>query len=342
MMGKLSTHEFAFGLQPPEHLLKPARNPWNREHVPGGSSSGSGAALAAGLVLGAIGTDTGGSIRNPAAYCGITGLKPTYGRVSRYGIVTLSWSLDHAGPMARTAADVAVLLTALAGYDPRDPASAQVPAEDYTASLDQSVAGLRLAVPTNFFFESITEEARSAFDAAVDVLRHLGTTVEELHIPHGELAAVLPAVMLPEAYAYHAQDLAERPEKYPAQLRNRLKAGGLYLASEYVEAQRARRILQEAYQDVLRRYDLMLTPCQTGDAPRYEEMIAPDYQRGPSYTGAYNLTGLPSLAVPAGFSKRGLPLSIMLSGRPFDEATVLRVAHAYQGATTWHTRHPDV
>jgi aspartyl-tRNA(Asn)/glutamyl-tRNA(Gln) amidotransferase subunit A len=217
-----------------------------------------------------------------------------------------------------------------------------VPAEDYTASLDQSVAGLRLAVPTNFFFESITAEARSAFDAAVDVLRHLGTTVEELHIPHGELAAVLPAVMLPEAYAYHAQDLAERPEKYPAQLRNRLKAGGLYLASEYVEAQRARRILQEAYHDVLRRYDLMLTPCQTGDAPRYEEMIAPGYQRGPSYTGAYNLTGLPSLAVPAGFSKRGLPLSIMLSGRPFDEATVLRVAHAYQGATTWHTRHPDV
>jgi Amidase len=146
MMGKLSTHEFAFGLQPPGHLLKPARNPWNPEHVPGGSSSGSGAALAAGLVLGAIGTDTGGSIRNPAAYCGITGLKPTYGRVSRYGIVTLSWSLDHAGPMARTAADVAVLLTALAGYDPRDPASAKVPAEDYTASLEQSVAGLRLAL----------------------------------------------------------------------------------------------------------------------------------------------------------------------------------------------------
>jgi aspartyl-tRNA(Asn)/glutamyl-tRNA(Gln) amidotransferase subunit A len=146
--------------------------------------------------------------------------------------------------------------------------------------------------------------------------------------------------MLPEAYAYHAQDLAALPEKYPKQLRNRLKAGGLYLASEYVEAQRARRLLQEAYQEVLRRYDLMLTPCQTGDAPRYEEMIAPDYKRGPSYTGAFNLTGLPSLAVPAGFSGRGLPLSILLSGRPFEEATVLRVAHAYQGATAWHTRHP--
>jgi aspartyl-tRNA(Asn)/glutamyl-tRNA(Gln) amidotransferase subunit A len=215
MMGKLSTHEFASGLQPPGHMLKPARNPWNLEHVPGGSSSGSGAALAAGLVLGAIGTDTGGSIRNPAAYCGITGLKPTYGRVSRYGIVPLSWSLDHAGPMARTAADVAVLLTALAGYDPRDPASATVPVEDYTATLEQSIAGLRLAVPTNFFFEDLTGEARSAFDAAVDVLRALGATVEELHIPHGELAGVLQAILLPEAYTYHAQDLTELPEKYP-------------------------------------------------------------------------------------------------------------------------------
>src|SRR4029453_7302945 len=151
-MGKLSTHEFASGLQPPGHLLKPARNPWNPAHVPGGSSSGSGAALAAGLVLGAIGTDTGGSIRNPAAYCGITGLKPTYRRVSRYGFVSLSWSRDHAGPMARTAGDGAVLLTALAGYDPRDPASAKVPAEDYTASLEQSVAGVRPAgAPTLFF-----------------------------------------------------------------------------------------------------------------------------------------------------------------------------------------------
>jgi len=342
MMGKLSTHEFASGLQPPGHMLKPARNPWNLEHVPGGSSSGSGTALAAGLVLGAIGTDTGGSIRNPAAYCGITGLKPTYGRVSRYGIVPLSWSLDHAGPMARTAADVAVLLTALAGYDPRDPASAKVPVEDYTATLEQSIAGLRLAVPTNFFFEDLTGEARSAFDAAVDVLRVLGATVEELHIPQGELAGVLQAILLPEAYTYHAQDLTELPEKYPKPLRNRLKGGGLYLASEYVEAQRARRLLQEAYQEVLRRYDLMLTPCQTGDAPRYEEMIAPDYKRGPSYTGAFNLTGLPSLAVPAGFSGRGLPLSLLLSGRPFDEPTVLRVAHAYQGATDWHTRHPAV
>src|SRR4029434_5573946 len=164
-------------------------------------------------------------------------------------------------------------------------APATVPPKDYTASLEQSVAGLRLAVPTNFFFKEITEEARSAFYTAVDVLRDLGMTVEELHIPHGELAGILQAIMLPEAYAYHAQDLAELPEKYPAQLRNRLQSGGLYLASEYVEAQRARCLLQEAYQEVLRRYDLMLTPCQTGDAPRYEEMIAPDYKRGPPTPG---------------------------------------------------------
>jgi aspartyl-tRNA(Asn)/glutamyl-tRNA(Gln) amidotransferase subunit A len=342
MMGKLSTHEFALGMQPPGHMLRPALNPWNAAHVPGGSSSGSGVALAAGLAFGAIGTDTGGSIRNPASYCGISGLKPTYGRVSRYGIVTLAWSLDHAGPMARSAEDVAILLNALAGYDPRDPAAASAPVEDYTVKLKSGVKGMRIAVPTNYFFEKITDDARAAFDAAVDVFRDLGASVEEVTIPQGDLAGCTQAVMMPEAYAYHARDLAESPQKYPDQLRNRFRAGGLILGSEYVQGQRARRILREAYRDVLSRYDVMLTPSQTSDAPSYEEMIDPSYKRGPSYTGAFNLTGQPSMSIPAGFSSRGLPLSIMISGRPFDEATVLQFAAAYQRATDWHTRHPDL
>jgi aspartyl-tRNA(Asn)/glutamyl-tRNA(Gln) amidotransferase subunit A len=342
MMGKLSTHEFALGLQPPGHMLKPARNPWNPAHVPGGSSSGSGAALAAGLVFGAIGTDTGGSIRNPASYCGISGIKPTYGRVSRYGIVTLAWTLDHAGPMARSVEDLAILLNSLAGYDARDRAAANLPVSDYSASLNQGVSGLRIAVPTNYFLDEISDEQRAALDAAIEVFRGLGAKVDEVVIPNGELAGCTRAVMLPEAYAYHARDLAEVPEKYPEQLRNQFLAGALFLGSEYVQAQRAREILKDAYQQTLSTHDLFLTASQTGDAPSYEEMIALNYRRGPSYTGAFNLTGLPSLSIPCGFSGRGLPLSIMLSGRPFDEATVLRVGHAYQGATDWHTRHPNL
>jgi aspartyl-tRNA(Asn)/glutamyl-tRNA(Gln) amidotransferase subunit A len=341
-MGKLSTHEFALGLQPPGHILRPALNPWNAAHVPGGSSSGSGVALAAGLVFGAIGTDTGGSIRNPASYCGISGLKPTYGRVSRYGIVTLAWTLDTAGPMARTAADVALLLNALAGPDSRDPACSTAPVADYTAELERGVNGLRIAVPRNFFFDQITDDARKAFDDAVEVFRALGASVEELEVPNGELAGCTRAVMLPEAYAYHASDLAEVPERYPEQLRNQFRSGALYSGSEYTQTQRARTILREAYSQVLSTHDIMLTPSQIGDAPSYAEMIDPSYRRGPSYTGAFNMTGLPSMAIPAGFSSRGLPLSVMLSGRPFAEATVLRFANAYQQATDWHTRHPDL
>jgi aspartyl-tRNA(Asn)/glutamyl-tRNA(Gln) amidotransferase subunit A len=342
MMGKLSTHEFASGLQPPGHMLKPARNPWNPDHVPGGSSSGSGVALAAGLVLGAIGTDTGGSIRNPASYCGICGLKPTYGRVSRYGVVTLCWSLDHVGPMARTVEDLAILLNSLAGYDPRDPACAQVDVPDYTATLGEGAKGLRMAVPTNYFFEEISDEARAAFYGAVDVFRGLGATVEEITIPHADLAACSQIISPVEAYAYHAKDLAELPQKYPATLRSRFQTGGLYLASEYVEAQRARAILKQEHLKVLTSYDVMLTPAQKGDAPPYDEMIGIDRRRGPSYTGAFNMTGLPSIAIPAGFSSRGLPLAILVSGRPFDEARVLSAAHTYQGATGWHKRHPSI
>jgi aspartyl-tRNA(Asn)/glutamyl-tRNA(Gln) amidotransferase subunit A len=342
MMGKLSTHEFALGLQPPEHILRPARNPWNPAHIPGGSSSGSGTALAAGFVFGAIGTDTGGSIRGPAAYCGISGLKPTYGRVSRYGIVTLAWSLDHAGPMARTAEDCAILLNALAGYDPRDPACANLPAPDYTEGLSHGISGRRIALPTNYFMETMTDDARNSLYAAVEVFRGLGATVDEITLPHAELAPALNAIMMPEAYAYHGKDLAESPNKYPTQLRNNFRSGGLYAASEYVQAQRARVLMRDACRDILSRYDLILTASQTSDAPAYEESIDPTFKRGRSYTGAFNMTGMPSMSIPAGFSSRGLPLGIMLSGRPFDEATVLQFAHAYQSATDWHQQHPDL
>jgi aspartyl-tRNA(Asn)/glutamyl-tRNA(Gln) amidotransferase subunit A len=342
MMGKLNTHEFAFGIQGPSHLFKPALNPWNPKHVPGGSSSGSGVALAAGLVLGAIGTDTGGSIRNPAAYCGITGLKPTYGRVSRYGVVTRSWSLDHVGPMARSAEDVAILLGAIAGYDPRDPASAQASVPDYTATLKRGIGGFTIAVPQNYFFEGISDDALAAFNAAVTVFKELGATIQDVTISNADLARCISVIRESECYAYHAADFAEIPEKYGPPFRTQVLSGGIYFASEYVQAQRARSILRDSFREALGNCNLMLTPSQLGDAPLYEEMVSPEYRRPEGYTGAFNMTGMPSMAIPAGFSSKDLPLSVMLSGRPFDEASVLAAGYAFQKATTWHKRHPNL
>lgn len=341
MLGKLATSEFAMGTQPPEHPIYAARNPWNPAHSPGGSSSGSGAALAAGLVAGAIGTDTGGSIRGPAAYCGITGLKPTYGRISRRGIVTLSWSLDHAGPMGRTAEDVAYLLGPLAGYDPGDPASARAAADDYVGALEGGVRNLRIGFGENLLDFAEDNEIAATKEAA-EVLRSLGAVVKDVTFPCLDLMAAGRAIMLPEAYAYHARDLAETPEKYPAQLAHRFKAGGLIFASEYVQAQRVRSIVKSKVAEMFNDIDLLLCPTMRGEAPTYEDSLTDSWVRNRGVTNLFNFTGQPALAIPAGFSEKGLPLSVQLVGRPFAEATVLCAAHAYQGATDWHKRHPTI
>jgi aspartyl-tRNA(Asn)/glutamyl-tRNA(Gln) amidotransferase subunit A len=341
MLGKLATSEFAMGTQPPGHPILAARNPWNPAHSPGGSSSGSGAALAAGLVAGAIGTDTGGSIRGPAAYCGISGLKPTYGRISRRGIVTLSWSLDHAGPMGRSAEDVACLLGPLAGYDAGDPASAHAPLEDYVAGLGRGVAGLRIGIARNLFDFAETEEI-AATDQAADVFANLGADLIEVTFPSLDLTAAGRAIMLPEAYAYHARDLTETPEKYPTQLEHRLKAGGLIFADEYVQAQRVRSMVRDQVAELYKGIDLLLCPTMRGEAPTYEESLTDAWVRTRGVTNVFNFTGQPALAFPAGFSEHGLPLSIQLAGRPFAEATVLAAAHAYQTVTDWHRRHPSL
>src|SRR2546428_249319 len=246
MLGKLITHEFAFGIQFPGHRFQPAKNPWNLDHMPGGSSSGSAAALAAGLVHGALGSDTGGSIRGPAAFCSLVGLKPTYGRVSRAGVLTLSWSLDHTGPMARTVEDCALLLQALAGHDPADPASSREPVADYAEPLGRGIRGLRVGVPRAYFLEGADAEVEKAFEQALAALRLLGAVWD-------------PSFGFPK-----------------------------------------------------------------------------------SNMPPFNMTGLPALAVPCGFSSQGLPLSLQIAGRPFDEATVLRVGHAYEQATEWHRRRPRI
>lgn len=342
MLGKLITHEFAFGIQVPGHRFAPARNPWNLDHMPGGSSSGSGAALAAGLAFGALGSDTGGSIRGPAAFCAIAGLKPTYGRTSRAGVVTLSWTLDHTGPMARTVEDCAVLLHALAGHDPADPASSPAPVGDYLTPLRQGIRGLRVGVPRAYFFEGADAEVEKAFEQALATLRGLGATVTDVEIPSIETSWAFLAILMAEAFAYHEHDLRAHPELYGDVLRERLLAGGLITGPEYVQAQRLRARLRTEMADVLTRVDVLATPTTPKPAPTFAAVWDPNFGFPKSNMAPFNMTGLPALAVPCGFSSQGLPLSLQLAGRPFDEATVLRVGHAYEQATEWHTRRPRI
>ena len=342
MLGKLITHEFAFGIQFPGHRFLPARNPWNVDHMPGGSSSGSGAALAAGLTVGALGSDTGGSIRGPAAFCGIVGLKPTYGRVSRAGVVTLSWTLDHTGPMARSVEDCALMLQALAGHDPADPASSREPVGHYTAELTSGVRGLRIGIPRDYFFHDVKPEVMAAFDGAVQTLRQLGADVKDVVIPSIWSSPALMVIMLTEAFAYHARDLRERAHLYGDVLREKLMAGALFTGEEYVQAQRLRSRLRAEMDVVLRDVDVLATPTMTGTAPSFATVLDPNFPFARSNMGPFNMTGLPALALPCGFAPNGLPISLQLAGRPFDEATVLRAGYAYVGATDWHLRRPAV
>ena len=329
MLGKLITHEFAFGIQFPGHRYPPARNPWDLERMPGGSSSGSGAALAAGMAFGTLGSDTGGSIRGPASFCGIAGLKPTYGRCSRTGVLTLSWTLDHTGPMARTVEDCAYLLQALAGYDATDPASSREPVPDYVAPLGRGVRGLRVGVVREYFFEGIDPEVEKAFEQALATLRQLGASVEDVQIASIQSSGAFMAILLAEAFAYHERDLRER-----------MLAGALITGSEYVQAQRLRARLQSDMGAALKRVDVLATPTSPKPAPTFATVYDPEYGFPRSNTGPFNMTGLPALAMPCGFTASGLPISIQITGRPFDETTVLRVGHTYEQATDWHKRHP--
>jgi aspartyl-tRNA(Asn)/glutamyl-tRNA(Gln) amidotransferase subunit A len=340
MFGKLITHEFAMGLQFPGHTLPPARNPWNVDHIPGGSSSGSGAALAAGFVHGATGSDTGGSIRGPASFCGIVGLKPTYGRCSRAGVLSLSWTLDHTGPMARTVEDCALLLQPLAGHDPLDPASSHEPVDDYTAQLGRGVRGLRIGVVRNYFFEGIDPEVERAFEEALATLRRLGAEVRDVQIASLKATHSFLLILLAEAYAYHERDLREHPELYGDVLRERFLAGGLVTAAEYVQAQRIRSEIGRETAAVLSEVDVLVTPTSPKPATPFAQAHDPEFGFPRSNMPPFNITGSPTLAVPCGFSAAGLPLSLQFSGRPFAEATVLRVGQAYEQATSWHTRRP--
>jgi aspartyl-tRNA(Asn)/glutamyl-tRNA(Gln) amidotransferase subunit A len=342
LLGKLITHEFAFGLQLPGHRFLPARNPWNTAHIPGGSSSGSGAALAAGLVVGATGSDTGGSIRGPAAFCGIVGLKPTYGRVSRAGVLSLSWTLDHTGPMARTVEDCAYLLQAMAGHDAADQASSRVPVDDYLAPLGRDIRGVKIGVPRAYFVDGIDAEVAQAFEGALTTLRELGAEVRDVTIPSLHTTPAFLLILMAEAFAYHERDIREHPELYGDVLRERILTGALVTAAEYTQAQRLRAQLCREMAEVLRDVDVLATPTAPAPATPFTLAQDPEFGFPRSNMPPFNLTGLPTLALPCGFASSGLPLSLQLAGRPFDEGMVLRVGHAYEQATPWHTRRPPV
>jgi aspartyl-tRNA(Asn)/glutamyl-tRNA(Gln) amidotransferase subunit A len=343
VLGKLATHEFALGGPSFDLPWPPARNPWDTSRFTGGSSSGTGAAVAAGLVLGGTGSDTGGSIRGPAAFCGLAGLKPSYGRISRAGILPLAFSLDHAGPMAWTAEDCAIMLQAMAGHDPGDPASADRPVPDYRAALSGDVKGLRVGLIRHFYENDnpADEATQQGIAAAVNVFEGLGCSVRELRLsPLAEWAACGVMIMLSEAYAIHQATLRERFGDYGELFRDRMALAALVSGGDYVQAVRRRRELAAEFTTAMADLDLAITAAAPSEAPAIDAVSKFSTFERPMLTMPFNVTGTPAMSVCCGYSPAGLPLAIQLCGKPFDEVTVLRAAHAYETATAWRSVRP--
>ena len=350
VLGKLNMVEFAYGPEGRNAHYGHARNPWDAvtHRMAGGSSSGSGVAVAAGLAPVALGSDTGGSIRIPCSLCGLAGIKPTYGRVSRAGVLPLSWSMDHVGPMTRTVADSALVLGAMAGYDPADPTSSVLPVPDYAAALTGDVRGLRVGLLRAFFLESATPEVRTAVEAAARALEKAGAVVDEVALPGvGHVAAGALAVVATEAMTYHAEWLRTRAADYDPDVSSRLMVGAFVTGVHYVRGQQARALIRREVDEALARHDVLLAPATPVTAPRIDERDT-TLGDGPSdirsalirLTRPFNFSGHPTCSVPCGFSGGGLPIGMQIVGRPFDEATVLRVGDAYQRLTDWHARRP--
>jgi aspartyl-tRNA(Asn)/glutamyl-tRNA(Gln) amidotransferase subunit A len=349
LLGKLNTHEFAAGYTTTNDWYGPTRNPWDLDRIPGGSSGGSGAAIAARLAAATLGTDTGGSIRVPAAFCGCVGLKPTYGRVSKAGIVPLSYLFDHAGPIVQTVRDAAIMMEAIEGYDPADASSVRTPAGDYAANLERGLQGLRIGLPTNYFFDLVEPEVLIAVTAAVDQLRDLGAEVREVAVP--DIDGIIPAwssVLNAEVIEYHSAEFTKRPQDFGPGLASWLRLpvpGGLAIAA----ALRRVYAFTEGLRTLLEEVDVLVTPATPIPAPPIgpEAYVVDGVQHnGVSAIGRYmvpfNASRLPALVLPCGFTEAGLPISLQLAGRPFDEATLLRAGFAYEQANDWHTRRPDL
>ncbi|MGA3401437.1 MAG: amidase [Acetobacteraceae bacterium] len=338
LLGKLATHEFAIGGPSFDLPFPPSRNPWNTAHITGGSSSGSATAIAARMVRMAMGSDTGGSIRGPAAWCGLVGIKPTYGRVSRRGVFPLSWTLDHCGPLSRSVEDSAIALQVLAGHDPEDAASADVPVTDYRAGLAQGVGGLRIGVPRGFFAAAsmTAPEVAAGIDRTAALLRDAGASVEDVTLPDYALfSAAGRVIMMAEAFAIHQADMQSRLLDYGEITANRFVLGAAITAADYINALRARRELTDAVNSALGRHDALLTASALTTAPRFDAPVDALASASPMQTIPFNVTGHPAMSVPVGLAPNGLPISVQIVGRPFDEAMVFRIGRAIEHLSGW-------
>jgi aspartyl-tRNA(Asn)/glutamyl-tRNA(Gln) amidotransferase subunit A len=350
-IGKTNMHEFAWGGTSDNPHYGAVRNAWNPERFPAGSSGGSGAAVAARTCLGALGTDTGGSVRLPSAINGIAGLRPTIGRVSNYGVIPLAWSMDTVGPMARTVEDCAVMFNAIAGHDPKDGGSAAKPVMDYTADLGRGVERLRIGIVPSYFFNHLQPPVHDAVKGALKTLEGLGASVVDIEIKniHGNISAQL-TIEAAEPSAYHQRWLRERPEDYGEDVRTLLEMGEMLLATHYIQAQRYRTLLRQEFMDAFKSVDVFICPTLPFTATKVGEMnvVIENGQQEDmlsaimQFTGVPSLTGLPSLNVPCGFDPDGLPVGMQVIGRPFDEATLFRVGAAFQAATDFHTKAPSL
>ena len=344
LVGKTHMHEFAYGVTSDNPHYGPARNPWDPTRVPGGSSGGSAAAVASSQCTASLGSDSGGSIRTPAAVCGVVGLKPTYGRVSRYGAIPLAWSLDHVGPLTKSVEDAAIMLAAIAGPDPKDPSASSRPLPDYRQEMRGSIRGLRLGVPRQYFFEHVDPEIQKLVSAAIHQLESMGATLVEVDIPDLENCSAMEAhITLAEASSYHEPYLNKQADDYGPGVRTNLEAGRYLLATDYVKSQRARTLLQRNFNQAFKHADVIVSPTLPALPPLVGEVWVQSGNLREHVIDAFlrfnipfDLTGFPAISIPCGLGSTGLPIGLQIAGKAFDETTVLRVANAYEQSTEWH------
>jgi aspartyl-tRNA(Asn)/glutamyl-tRNA(Gln) amidotransferase subunit A len=349
LLGKLNTHEFAYGVTTDNPHFGTTRNPWDPSRIPGGSSGGSGAAIAASLAVATLGTDTGGSIRIPSSLCGAVGLKPTYGRVSKAGVFPLSYIFDHPGPITRSVEDAALVLETIAGYDPADPTSVRIPVEPYARHLGRGVKALRIGVPRRYFYDRLDADVGTAVEAALGVLRGLGAVVRDVDLMSSEAGILsLFAIVLAEARQIHAERLASRPEDFGRDVmailsQDRPNSPAVVAALEEIYK------LSAAMREALESVDVLVTPTTPVSAVKIgqETVRCGGTEESTIFmmircTAPFNATHLPALSLPCGFNRQGLPIGLQIAGRPFDESTVLAVGHAYERATEWHQRRPEL
>jgi aspartyl-tRNA(Asn)/glutamyl-tRNA(Gln) amidotransferase subunit A len=345
IIGKTNTHEFAYG-----YTTLPTRNPWDTQRIPGGSSGGSGAAVAASMCIAATGTDTGGSIRVPSSMNGIVGIKPTFGRVSKHGVIVLSWSLDNAGPMTKSMEDAAMMMNIVAGYDPKDASSVDIPVPDYTKALKGGIKGVRLGIPKEYFLDPLDAEVSAAFKKAVEVLKGMGATVEEISLPYAPLAGLAALyILISEASSYHEQWFKTKANLYTPEVNGYIKFGNLIPAPHYIKAQRLRKLICNDFDLAFKKVDALITPTLPMTAPKVGEAMVDLGTAKVALNDAcgrnmypLSMAGLPALSLPCGFSQNGLPIGLQVIGRPFDESEIIKIANNYEKSTDWHLRRPPV